>query len=142
LLVNDRVDIALTANADGVQLTSESMSAAVVRKIVGKQFMIGVSTHSLAEASAAQKGGADFAVFGPVFETKSKRAFGPPQGVDKLEEVTTRLANFPVVAIGGITIENSAECFRAGASGVAAIGLFQDGKALLTTVQSIRRIYD
>jgi thiamine-phosphate pyrophosphorylase len=142
LLVNDRVDIALSAHADGVQLTSESMPAAVVRKIAGKQFMIGVSTHSVAEASAAQQGGADFAVFGPVFETESKRAFGPPQGVDKLAEVTTRLGDFPVVAIGGITVENSAECFRAGASGVAAIGLFEDGKTLPTTVEAILRTYD
>lgn len=142
LLVNDRVDIALSAHADGVQLTSESMPAPVVRKIAGKQFIIGVSTHSLAEASAAQQGGADFAVFGPVFETESKRAFGPPQGVDKLAEVANRLGDFPVVAIGGITVENTAECFRAGASGVAAIGLFEERKALPTTVEAILRTYN
>ena len=125
LLVNDRVDIARAAGADGVHLTAHSLPAEVVREICGPDFLIGVSTHSLAEARAAQVGGADFVVFGPVFETESKRAFGAPQGLDKLRELTIALAEFPVLAIGGITRENTASCIAAGASGIAGISLFE-----------------
>jgi thiamine-phosphate pyrophosphorylase len=138
LLVNDRVDIALTAPADGVHLTSQSMRADIVRQLCSKEFLVGVSTHSLAEAKAAREGGASFVLFGPVFETESKRAFGPPQGLEKLREVTRELALFPVIAIGGVTLENSGECFRTGASGVAAIRLFSDARMLRETVRAIR----
>ncbi len=126
LLVNDRVDIARPAGADGVHLTAHSLPADVVRRLCGEDFLIGVSTHSIETALEARAGGADFVVFGPVFDTESKRAFGPPQGVDKLREVAAALAGFPVVAIGGINLENVLECFSAGASGMAAIGLFNE----------------
>lgn len=125
LLVNDRVDIALAAGADGVHLTSRSLPADVVRNISGPDFLIGVSTHSLAEARVAQAAGADFVVFGPVFDTASKRAFGEPQGLDKLHDVTKALGDFPVLAIGGVTRENLAACVDAGASGIAGISLFE-----------------
>jgi len=125
LLVNDRVDIARAAGADGVHLTAQSLPADVVRNICGPEFLIGVSTHSLAEARAAQAAGADFVVFGPIFETESKRAFGAPQGLDKLREVTSELGDFPVLAIGGITRENFASCIAAGASGIAGITMFE-----------------
>jgi len=124
LLVNDRVDIALAAAADGVHLTSASLPARVVRKICGPEFLIGVSTHSLETARDARDSGADSTVFGPVFETESKRKEGPPQGVNKLQQVTSELQGFPVVAIGGITLDNAESCFAAGASGIAGIRLF------------------
>jgi len=126
LLVNDRSDIARAAGADGVHLTTQSLPAAVVRLICGAEFLIGVSTHSLDEARAARAGGADFVVFGPVFETESKRAYGEPQGLDKLAEVTRALGEFPVVAIGGITLDNVDACFQAGARGIAAIRLLNN----------------
>lgn len=126
LLVNDRVDIARAAGADGVHLTARSLPAEVVRDICGPEFVIAVSTHSLAEARDARAAGADFVVFGPIFETESKRAFGAPQGLDKLREVTRELGEFPVLAIGGITRENSASCLAAGASGFAAIRMFEE----------------
>jgi thiamine-phosphate pyrophosphorylase len=138
LLVNDRSDIARAAGADGVHLTTHSLPVEVVRKIYGAEFLIGVSTHSLDEARAARAAGADFIVFGPVFETESKRVYGPPQGLDKLSEVTPELGEFPVVAIGGITLENVGECFRAGASGVAAIRLLSDAHQLLDRIHKIR----
>jgi thiamine-phosphate pyrophosphorylase len=134
LLVNDRSDIARAAGADGVHLTAQSLPVAVVRKTCGAEFLIGVSTHSLAEAQAARDAGADFVVFGPVFETESKRAYGAPQGPEKLREVTRALGEFPVVAIGGITLENFSECFEAGARGVAAI-------RMLNTAENMDRIY-
>jgi thiamine-phosphate pyrophosphorylase len=138
LLVNDRSDIARVARADGVHLTTRSLPAQVVRDLYGPEFLIGVSTHSLSEAEAARKAGADFVVFGPVFETESKRGFGEPQGLDKLLTVTRALADFPVVAIGGITLENVEECFAAGARGVAAIRMLSDAETMASTVDTIR----
>ena len=123
LLVNDRADIARAAGADGVHLTSQSLPADVVRNMFGSEFLIGVSTHSLDESRAARNGGADFVVFGPVFE---KHGFSTPQGLDKLREVTSELGDFPVLAIGGISLENAAACLDAGASGIAAIRLLND----------------
>jgi len=124
LLVNDRFDVARAAGADGVQLTEVSLSPRVVREICGAEFLIGVSTHSLEAARAARDGGADFVVFGPVFETESKSVYGPPQGLEKLLEVAGELQGFPVIAIGGVTLDNAEKCFAAGASGIAAIKLF------------------
>ena len=126
LLVNDRVDVARAAGADGVHLTARSLPADVVRMTCGSEFLIGVSTHSLEEAQAARAGGADFVVFGPVFETESKRAFGPPQGLSKLHAITRALDDFPVLAIGGITLDNIAACLSAGARGIAGISLFNN----------------
>lgn len=130
LLVNDRSDIARAAGADGVHLTTQSLPAEVVRSLFGAEFLIGVSTHSLDEARAARAGGADFVVFGTVFETESKRAYGEPQGLNKLAEVASELGEFPVVAIGGITLDNADECFQAGARGIAAIRLLNDTENL------------
>lgn len=124
LLVNERFDVALAAGADGVHLTSASLPAQIVRKICGPEFLIGASTHSLESARDARDSGADFVVFGPVFETDSKRAYGPPQGLDKLQQVASELQGFSVVAIGGITLDNAESCFAAGAIGIAGIRLF------------------
>ena len=139
LLVNDRFDIARAAAADGVHLSTQSLPAKVVRSVYGQEFLIGVSTHSRAEALAAKSGGADFVVFGPVFDTESKRAFGEPQGVAKLAEVTSALPGFPVLAIGGITTDNVKACLDAGASGIAAIRLLNDAAKMQSTVGMIRR---
>ena len=138
LLVNDRSDIARAAGADGVHLTTHSLPAGVVRSIYGSEFLIGVSTHSLEAAREVAKAGADFVVFGPVFETESKRVYGAPQGVERLREVTRELRDFPVVAIGGIAIDNVEKCFAAGASGVAAIRLLNDVSEMALIVEKIR----
>ena len=127
LLVNDRSDIARAAGADGVHLTTRSLPADVVRGIYGPEFLIGVSTHSVEEARAARDAGADFVVFGPIFE---KQGFGAPQGLDKLRQVTGELGEFPVLAIGGVTLENVDACFAAGASGLAAIRLLNNPESL------------
>ena len=124
LLVNDRFDVARAAGADGVHLTSVSLPARIVREVCGSEFLIGVSTHSLDEARRARDEGADFVVFGPVFETESKRGFGPPQGLEKLRRVTGELRGFPVLAIGGVTLDNAESCYAAGASGFAGISWF------------------
>lgn len=139
LLINDRSDIAAAAGADGVHLTTSSLPAAVVRKSFGEKFLIGVSTHSAAEAELARNTGADFVVFGPVFETKSKKAYGEPAGLRGLSEVSSQLSPFPVFALGGVTVENAAECFRAGALGVAAIRMLQQADQLAHIADEIRR---
>jgi len=137
LVVNDRADIARTAGADGVHLTVNSLSTAIVRNTFGADFLIGVSTHSLAEARTAQAEGADFAVFGPVFETGSKRIYGEPVGLKKLAEVTSALARFPIFALGGVTVNNALDCVRAGAGGIAGISFFKQASELERIVRVI-----
>jgi thiamine-phosphate pyrophosphorylase len=138
LLVNDRADIAATAGADGVHLASSSLPAHVVRKAFGDEFLIGVSTHSVADALVARTEGADFAVFGPVFSTPSKVKYGEPQGLKQLEAVTSALGDFPVLALGGINIERVEDCISAGAQGVAGIRMLNDPSQLERTVDQIR----
>src|SRR5215213_11651630 len=141
LLVNDRADIARAARADGVHLTTRSLEASTVRRACGPDFLVGVSTHSLNEARAARDQGADFAVFGPVFDTPSKRAYGPPVGLGSLEETARALRPFPVVALGGVDETNAGDCLAAGAEGVAAIRLFADGQNLARAVHLIEDLY-
>lgn len=119
LFVNDRVDIALGANAD-VHLTSRSLPTPVVRALVGEEKAIGVSTHSVAEARAAAQGGADFIVFGPIYFTPSKASYGRPQGLSALRETSGAVA-VPVFAIGGIKANLIPDVKAAGAKGVALI---------------------
>lgn len=137
LLINDRADVARSTGAAGVHLAAGSIEASVIRRTFGDDFLIGVSTHSLEEARAARDARADFAVFGPVFETASKRAYGEPLGLEKLEQVAGTLRQFPVLALGGVTLENTAGCFRAGAAGVAAIRLMNDPDQLARVVAEI-----
>jgi len=137
LLINDRSDIAAAAGADGVHLTTSSLPTAVVRQSFGDDFLIGVSTHSLEEARLARQGGADFAVFGPVFNTASKKEFGEPPGLTGLASVCSELSPFPILALGGVMIGNVAECIHAGARGVAAIRMLQQSDQLADIVDEI-----
>jgi len=120
LIVNDRADIALAVGADGVQRTSASLSVEDMRAAVDKRARIGASVHSLDEAMAAATAGAEWLFFGPVYDTPSKRRYGPPQGLAALERVASAVA-VPVIAIGGVTPERVKEVRAAGARGVAAI---------------------
>ncbi|MBA2702866.1 MAG: thiamine phosphate synthase [Blastocatellia bacterium] len=137
LLVNDRADVASSAGVDGVHLTTRSLPASVVRQSFGNDFLIGVSTHSLAEALAAREARADFVVFGPVFQTPSKEKYGPPVGLEQLSHVCAELNPFPVLAIGGVSEENFADCLSAGAQGIASIRMFDDPTRLSATVARI-----
>jgi thiamine-phosphate pyrophosphorylase len=131
VLVNDRLDVALAANAAGVHLAENSLPVEVVsewRRSTGRvDFLVGASCHSIESARAAERGGADYIFFGPVFATPSKVAFGAPQGTERLREVCASVG-IPVLAIGGVNAENARECIAAGASGIAAIRLFQDAR--------------
>src|SRR5205823_11756990 len=112
LLVNDRSDIAVAAGADGVHLTTTSLSARTIRRTFGDNFLIGASTHSLSEAIVARDGGANFGVLGPVFETKSKVAYGSPLGTDVLADVCAAVKPFPILALGGVSTGNAIDCLR------------------------------
>ncbi len=117
ILVNDRIDVALAAGIDGVHLPANGVPAEKARPLVR---LLGVSTHSVEEALAAERARADFIVFGAVFESPGKTGVG----LDRLAEVAAAV-KIPVLAIGGLTLENSAEAMRAGAAGIAGIRLFQ-----------------
>lgn len=117
VLVNDRLDVALAAGVDGVHLPGNGLPAVRVRPFVR---ILGCSVHSLEEALEAQSSGADFVIFGPVFETPGKT----PVGLGALQTLTTAV-RLPVLAIGGITLENTKQVLDAGAAGIAAIRLFQ-----------------
>ena len=120
LFINDRVDVAVAINADGVHLGHQSMPVEAVRRVVGSKMLIGVSTHDLAEAKAAEAGSADFITFGPIFETPSKAKLGIPVGIDAIKTLKNEL-NIPFYALGGIKSGNIKQVLVAGASGVAMI---------------------
>ena len=120
LFINDRFDVALAVGADGVHLTQNSIPVGAVRDAVKNKLMIGVSTHSLREAKEAEKGGADFITYGPVFRTTSKVKYGAPKGLDALKKVSGKM-NIPVFALGGVKAGRIEKVKKAGASGVAMI---------------------
>jgi len=141
ILLNDRLDVALAAAAGGIHLGEKSLPLDAVvqwRRWAGREdFQIGVSRHSLEAACAAGSAGADYVIFGPVFATPSKAAFGAPQGIENLRAVCREI-KIPVIAIGGVTLENAGSCMAAGAAGVAAIRLFQESKSVIEVVTRLK----
>lgn len=140
ILVNDRLDVAFATEADGVHLRVTSLPARQVRQEVRQKglekFLIGVSTHSMAEAETAAGGGADFIVCGPIFDTPSKREFGQPLGLERFAAIC-QTVSIPVLALGGINLQNFREPLRLGASGIAAIGLFNNTESLSLTIKTL-----
>ena len=144
VLVNDRLDVSCATGASGVHLGEHSLPVDEARRLVSlrcprENFIVGVSTHSFEAAMQAEQAGADYVIFGPIYATPSKAGFGEPQGVQRLQEVCQRL-RIPVLAIGGITLENAVNCMAAGAAGLAAIRLFQDSANLNSLVRELRKV--
>lgn len=125
LIINDRVDLMLALNLDGVHLRANSLPVTAARRLAGADRLIGISTHSMADVRQANRDGADYVVFGPIFDTPSKRQFGSPVGLEQLAEVC-RLSAIPVFAIGGVTGASVSDVLRAGSHGVAVIGAILD----------------
>jgi thiamine-phosphate pyrophosphorylase len=161
IIVNDRLDVVVAEGAGGVHLGESGLPVADVAKWVNRSdsgvvvsdqgaasqflvaasgdFLIGASCHSLEGTKAAVRDGADYIFFGPVFATPSKTKFGEPQGVHKLAAVCSAVP-VPVVAIGGITLENAGECISAGAAGIAAIRLFQDADDPASVASALKKL--
>ena len=145
IVVNDRIDVALAAGAHGVHLRSHSLNAPVARGVVGPKMLVGCSVHSVGETEAASAAGAiDYAILGTLFHTQSKPDGAPTLCLAELGEAS-RLSRVPVLAIGGVTVERTEAIARAGAAGVAGIGLFIPPrgvaplKHLATVVPALRR---
>jgi thiamine-phosphate pyrophosphorylase len=142
VMVNDRLDVALAAGAAGVHLRGDSFPAARVRTMTPAGFLIGRSVHSEDEAADAEAaGGCDYLMFGTVFPSAGKPPHHRAAGLDALTRVCARVRT-PVVAIGGITARAAGDVKRAGAAGLAAIGLFQPESDLVETVRSLRSSFD
>jgi len=149
IVVNERVDVALAAEADGVHLKSDSIPTALVRRHVPAAFLVGRSVHGVEEARAAAAEGADYLIFGTVFPSGSKPRGHRTAGLDALAVVTAAV-EIPVLAIGGISLNTVAAAAEAGADGVAAIGLFFDAAGpmddlrgrIIQTVSGLRRAFD
>jgi thiamine-phosphate pyrophosphorylase len=147
VLVNDRLDVAIAERADGVHLGENSLpvreakrlvESAIRKQTIDQSFLIGASCHSIEAAQTAERDGADYIFFGPVFSTPSKATYGEPQGLTRLTALC-RLLAIPVLAIGGITAENANSCLQAGATGLAAIRLFQEDAA--DPLVAVRRLH-
>jgi thiamine-phosphate pyrophosphorylase len=147
ILVNDRMDVALTCGAGGVHLSENGIPVSDAMRLRDgffaarrkePDFLIGISCHSLGSALGAARAGADYIYFSPIFFTPSKANYGPPQGLERLTAIC-RAVQIPVIAIGGISAENAASCLQAGAAGVAAIRLFQESEGLAQTLTTLHK---
>ncbi len=119
-LINDRIDIALAVDADGVHLGQSDMPYSAARKLLGPEKIIGITVHNLAEALDAQRSGADYLGVSPIFQTATKHDAGKPAGIALIEEIRARV-DIPLIAIGGINLANAPEVVSAGADGLCAI---------------------
>jgi thiamine-phosphate pyrophosphorylase len=139
-IVNDRVDIALAAKADGVHLGQEDLPLYIARKLMGEDKMIGISTHDLAQAREAEQGGADYIGFGPIFGTTTKDTGYSARGLEMLKEIC-QAVKVPVVAIGGITEANTTQVWQAGADSAAIISDLMGAEDVAGKVRRILSLY-
>jgi thiamine-phosphate pyrophosphorylase len=139
LFINDRVDVALAVDADGVHLGQNSITVHAVRKIAGHKLLTGVSTHSIDEAIEAEKDGADFITIGPIYETPSKLSYGQPVGINSIRDIKSRIS-IPALAIGGIKPDKVKEAIKTGADGIALISGILTAKNIKQTTEDFLRL--
>lgn len=139
LIVNDRIDVAIAANADGVHLGQTDLSLRDARRVAGDQLWIGVSTHNLAQVMLARASGADYLGFGPVFVTRTKKNPDPVQGLTGLRAAVAMAGDVPVVAIGGIAPEHAPGVYATGAAACCAIGAVNDSGDVLGNARRLHR---
>jgi thiamine-phosphate pyrophosphorylase len=138
-IVNDRVDVALLSDADGVHLGKDDLSVNDARKLLGTKKIIGATAHSLAEAVKAEKEGADYIGYGHIYTTSTKLKTSKPKGLKNLTKVCKKI-NIPVFAIGGIGIENAKDVISTNAHGIAVVGSVVKSKNPKNTVKKLREI--
>jgi thiamine-phosphate pyrophosphorylase len=139
-LVNDRVDIALAVQADGVHLGQEDLPLLAARKLLGKGKIIGLTVHSLAEARQSEAAGADYLGISPIFTTQTKADAGPPAGIRLLRQIKS-VVKIPLVAIGGINLANAPEVIRAGADGLCAISAVVSQEDVRAEIEKFQRLF-
>jgi thiamine-phosphate pyrophosphorylase len=137
-IINDRLDVALACGADGVHLGQDDICAGVARQIAPPGFIIGVSVGSVDEAIKAEQEGADYIALSPVFSTASKNDAGPGLGLDVLREIRRNIS-VPVIAIGGINLDNVREVIAAGADGVAVISVVVGSRKIIATARELSK---
>jgi thiamine-phosphate pyrophosphorylase len=141
LIINDRADIAFAIKADGVHLGQTDLLPRHARKLLGKDAIIGYSTHSIEQAIEAVKMPVDYVAVGPIFSTQTKKNPDPVIGLEGIRRVREAVGDFPLVAIGGITLENAAKVFKAGADSIAVIGdLVSDAKQITERMKRFARL--
>ena len=138
-IINDRIDVAIAAKADGVHLGSQDIPVEDARKLLGRNKTIGRTSHSVKEAIQAERDGADYVGFGHIFPTETKMKKGKPRGIPKLAEICSKV-KIPVLAIGGINCENASEVISAGAHGIAVIGAVARSGNPSASVRKLRQI--
>lgn len=139
-LINDRIDIALAVNADGVHLGQDDMDCKIARKILGKKSIIGVTAHSINEAIKAQKEGASYIGLSPIFETTTKSDAGIPAGIKLIEQAANKIS-IPIVAIGGINLENVKQVIEAGANAFCAISCVITKNNVAEEIKKLQRLF-
>jgi len=141
LIINDRLDVALAVAADGVHLGQNDMPLEMARKIAGRSMLIGISTESVQDAVAAEKGGADYLGVSPIYATPTKTDTAPPLGLEGLQEIRKQV-KIPLVGIGGLNKSNAAEVIRGGADGVAVVSAIVAADDPETSAMNLKQIID
>jgi thiamine-phosphate pyrophosphorylase len=139
-LINDRIDIALAVDADGVHLGQSDMPYIAARKMLGPEKIIGMTVHNIAEALEAQRLGADYLGVSPIFQTATKSDAGKPAGIALIEEIRARV-DIPLIAIGGINLANASEVVRAGADGLCAISAVVAKEDVIGEIKKFQELF-
>jgi thiamine-phosphate pyrophosphorylase len=141
LFVNDRVDVALAVEADGVHLGQTDMPLGLARRMVAGRLLIGVSCETVQDATDAERGGADYVSVSPVFATPTKTDTAPALGIEGVRAIR-RAVRLPVVAIGGINGTNAGDVIRAGADGICVVSAIVSAPNLRAAAATLREIVE